>query len=124
MYIALDFDGTCVEHKYPAIGNTLPGCVSTLKDLIAKGHKVCLNTMRDGRELSEAVDWFHQNDIKLYGINENKSQKKWTTSPKVYGNVIIDDAAVGCPLVYPNQGRPYVDWYQVRHMLETQGWFL
>lgn len=124
MYIAVDFDGTCVEHKYPKVGNTLPYCVDTLKALVAKGHKICLNTMRDAEELQQAVAWFHDNDIPLYGINENKSQKKWTTSPKVYGNVYIDDCACGCPLVKPHNERPYVDWFQVRQMLESDGWFV
>ena len=47
----------------------------------------------------------------MYGYNENRSQKSWTQSNKVYGNMYIDDAAFGCPLIHPEDGsRPYVDW--------------
>ena len=101
-YIVLDFDGTVVKHRYPAVGEDI-GAVPVLKRLVANGHKLLLSTMRshdsEGVDtLQPALDWFNQRDIPLYGINENPSQKEWTASPKVYGNVYIDDAALGAPL--------------------------
>ena len=70
--------------------------------------------MRSGKTLEEAVQWFKDNEIQLYGINENPSQKSWTNSPKVYANIYIDDAAIGVPLVDYNSNlwphRPYVCW--------------
>ena len=124
MIIAIDFDGTCVTHEYPSVGKDV-GAVSVLEDLIYNGHKLILNTMRSGKELSDAVKWFENNNIELYGINENPTQKSWTTSPKVYAQLYIDDAALGIPLIeklmekngFTINDRPYVDWLQVRKLL-------
>jgi len=112
MKIAIDFDGTCVTHLYPHVGEDI-GAAPVLKELVKAGHKLILNTMRCGMELQDAIDWFKENDIPLYGVNEDPGQKKWTQSPKVFANLYIDDAALGCPLFYPLTGRPYVDWNKV-----------
>ena len=127
MIIAIDFDGTCVTHEYPSVGKDV-GAVSVLEDLIYNGHKLILNTMRSGKELSDAVKWFENNNIELYGVNENPTQKSWTTSPKVYAQLYIDDAALGIPLIeklmekngFTINNRPYVDWLQVRKLLVKQ----
>ncbi|WP_461246357.1 hypothetical protein [Treponema sp. R6D11] len=112
MKIAIDFDGTCVTHEYPNVGQDI-GAVPVLKKLAADGHKLILNTMRCGDQLQAAVDWFKKNDIPLYGVNEDPGQKNWTQSPKVFANLYIDDAALGCPLVYSGRDKPYVDWEKV-----------
>jgi hypothetical protein len=115
MKIGLDFDGTVVSHEYPDIGKDI-GAVPVLKKLIADGHKLILNTMRCGKELLDALKWFYENDIQLYGVNEDPGQKEWTRSPKVFANLYIDDAALGCPLIYPASGKPYVDWKTVEQI--------
>ena len=111
MYIAVDFDGTCVTHEYPRVGKDI-GAVPVLKKLVDSGHHIILNTMRSGKELVDAVHWFADNDIPLYGANENPTQKEWTLSPKVYAHLYIDDAALGCPLKFDRavSSRPFVDW--------------
>jgi len=116
--ICVDFDGTCVKHKYPKVGEDI-GAVPILKKLIENGHDLILFTMRDGSELGDAVNWFDTNDIELYGIQKNPEQHTWTTSPKAYGQLYIDDAALGCPLIYPKNllDRPYVDWDKVKEYL-------
>jgi hypothetical protein len=119
--ICVDFDGTVVYHKYPKVGEDVPYAVKVLNRLVAKGHKIILFTMRSGNYLTEAVLWYHEKRISLYGINTNPDQKKWTASPKAYGNVYIDDAALGAPLIYPKDGsRPYVDWKGVEKLLEKR----
>jgi hypothetical protein len=127
MKIGIDFDGSCVTHEYPNIGQDI-GAVPVLKKLVRAGHKLILNTMRCGKELQDAIDWFKSNDIPLYGVNEDPGQKEWTQSPKVFANLYIDDAALGCPLIYPVKGflpgedrsdRPYVDWVKVDEMFEN-----
>ena len=119
MYIAIDFDGTCVTHDYPRIGKDI-GATEVLKHLIESGHKLILNTMRSGKELQDAVNWFKKNGIELYGANENPSQKSWTNSPKVYAHMYIDDAALGCPLKMDLNlsDRPFVDWDGVSTLLK------
>jgi hypothetical protein len=71
--------------------------------------------------LSDAVNWFERNNIPLYGIQQNPTQMEWTNSPKAYGQLYIDDAALGCPLIYPEdiQQRPFVDWEKVSGMLKS-----
>ena len=116
MYIAVDFDGTCVTHEYPNVGRDI-GAVPVLKKLVEAGHKLILNTMRSGDELADAIQWFIDNDIPLFGANENPTQKSWTASPKVYAHIYIDDAALGCPLTTDKITRPFVDWKEVEKQL-------
>jgi len=73
--------------------------------------------------LAPAVQWFKDNGIPLYGIQKNPTQWSWTASPKAYGQLIIDDAALGCPLSYDptKSDRPFVNWSMVEAMLESQG---
>ena len=117
MIIAIDFDGTCVAHEYPEVGKDI-GAVPVLKKLVERGDQLIPWTTRSGETLQDAVDWFEKNDIPLYGIQKNPDQDSWTSSPKAYAQLYIDDAALGCPLKYPPNGkRPYVDWSAVEKML-------
>lgn len=71
-----------------------------------------------GNYLTDAVNWFKKNEIPLYGIQKNPTQHTWTTSPKAYGNYMIDDSALGCPLLWDVKSeRTYVDWFLMRRML-------
>lgn len=112
MIIAVDFDGTCVTHEYPLIGKEI-GAVNVLKKLIDKGHLLILYTMRSGKELNDAKQWFIDRKIPLYGVQFNPQQLSWTSSNKCYAQLYIDDAALGCPLVHGMHSRPYVDWQKV-----------
>jgi hypothetical protein len=134
MDIVIDFDGTCVSHEFPLVGNDI-GAVPVLKKLVELGHRLILFTMRSdiqnpvsdepgihsngGTYLTDAVNWFLDNGIPLYGVQSNPTQRTWTTSPKAYGQLIIDDAALGCPLkVDPSiSSRPFVDWAKVEECL-------
>lgn len=116
--IVLDFDGTVVRHRFPKVGEDI-GAAPILQRLVAHGHRLLLNTMRSritsyGDTLQPALDWFSERGIPLYGVNENPEQKSWTASPKVYGDIYIDDAALGAPLtVDPVDGDLYLDWNEV-----------
>ena len=113
--IVLDFDGTVVKHRQPAVGEDI-GAVPVLQKLVKNGHRLLMSTMRSHNSegvdtLQPAIDWFKEHDIPLYGINENPSQKTWTSSPKVYGNIYIDDAALGAPLKKDDSDAPpFIDW--------------
>lgn len=128
MILAVDFDGTCVTHEYPRVGEDV-GAESVLLEVVNNGHQIVLWTMRsEGRDddtnpLADAVKWFSDRNIPLLGVNENPGQKSWTKSPKAYAHIYIDDAALGCPLNYdPNpSGRPFVDWGKVRSLLVGMG---
>lgn len=117
--IAVDFDGTIVEHAYPNLGEPVPKAIEVLRTLQKKGWRIILWTMRSGETLDQAVRYCLENGIQLFGVNENPDQKSWTSSPKAYAHFYIDDAAFGCPLVHTlsQNGealkRPYVDWEKV-----------
>ena len=118
MIIAVDFDGTVVDHRFPDTGPDVPHAVESLKQLVKDGHQLILWTMRSREYLEHAVTWYAQHGIPLHGINGNPDQASWTTSPKAYANVYIDDAAVGCPLLQLARfKRPCVDWLIVMERL-------
>jgi len=117
MIFCIDFDGTIVTHEYPKIGRDI-GAFPVLKKMQNNGHQIILFTMRSGSTLDHAVRYLKvYGGIELFGINENPNQKEWTNSPKAYGHIYIDDAALGCPLVHPIEGRPYVDWKAIEKIL-------
>lgn len=126
MDILVDFDGTCTTHDFPRIGQEI-GAPEVLRDLVLAGHRLILFTMRSdtnkGNYLKEAVQWFEENDIPLYGIQENPTQKAWTSSPKAYGQLIIDDICLGIPLMVDPElsDRPFVDWAKCRSLMEESG---
>ena len=122
MVLAIDFDGTAVTHDYPRVGKDIDSA-PVLKELVQNGNQLILWTMRSGKELEDAVNWFAENDIPLYGVQRNPSQDTWTNSPKCYAQIYIDDAALGCPLTFDEalSGRTFVDWTEVREILVASG---
>ena len=116
MIIAVDFDGTCVKHEYPDVGEDCPNAVDVLRRLSEK-HQLILYTMRSGVYLTHAVQWFHVNKIPLSGIQYSPGQTDWTSSNKCYAQLYIDDAAFGAPLITGDHSRPYINWEAVRDVL-------
>ena len=134
MIIGIDFDGTCVTHEFPQIGKDI-GAVPILKELVERGHELILFTMRSnvlendnnaflkkGNYLDDAVNWFANNGIDLYGIQTNPTQKDWTSSPKAHCQLYIDDAGLGIPLTidYNKSNRPFVNWQKVEQLLREE----
>lgn len=117
MIVAVDFDGTIVHHAYPELGAPVSGAIEGLKELQALGVRLILWTMRSGAELDEAIAYLRGNGIELWGVNANPEQSKWTGSPKAYAAYYVDDAAIGCPLVFSGSSRPWVDWERVMRSL-------
>lgn len=116
-FIAVDCDGTIVTHEFPKMGRDI-GATPVLYELARAGHNLILYTMRSGKELGDAVKWFEERKIPLFGVNENRTQKHWTESPKIYAHLYIDDAAAGAFLRKGLPGeRPYIDWVALRTWL-------
>jgi hypothetical protein len=138
MIIGVDFDGTCVSNEFPKIGQDI-GSVPVLKEIVNNGHQLILVTMRSdmqnaksvgneilaasGNFLTDALNWFFEHRIPLYGVNCNPTQHNWTSSPKAYCQLFIDDAALGCPLTIDPKisYKPFVDWEAVRGYLIVHG---
>ena len=99
MIIAVDFDGTIVEHRYPAIGKERPFATDTLKKLIKDGHRLILWTVREGRLLEEAVDFCRERGVEFYAVNrdypEEEKEHNKHYSRKLKADVWIDDRNVG-----------------------------
>ena len=116
--IGFDFEGTICAHAWPLLGDPVPHALNSLALLRREyGARLILLTIRSGDSLQEAVDYIESQGIILYGINHNPSQKQWSSSAKIHCDVYIDDAAVGCPLLYTFTKRPVVDWNMVVMML-------
>ncbi|MBM9520301.1 hypothetical protein JWG39_10805 [Desulforhopalus vacuolatus] len=118
MYVCIDFDGTIVDHEYPEIGKPVPKAIDWLLRLQDRGALLILWTMRSDSEeaslLSNAVQYLEENGVVLSGINENPGQAEWTSSPKAYADVYVDDSAAGCPLIQPlGFKRPCVNWKKI-----------
>ena len=98
MKIAVDFDGTIVEHKYPEIGNELLFAFDTLKQLQKLGHQLILWTFRTGKELEDAVEFCRQKGIEFYAVNKSYPEEIYIpnkVSRKVDVDLFIDDRNVG-----------------------------
>ena len=95
--IAVDFDGTIVEDKYPRIGKPIIFAFETLKKLQDKGHRLILWTYRKGPELEEAVKFCKDNGIVFYAVNNSFPEEKFNLSHsrKINADIFIDDRNVG-----------------------------
>lgn len=113
MIIAVDFDGTLVRHDFPRIGAEAPNAFKVLRKLQEGGHKLILLTMRSEKYLQEAVDFCAERGVRFWAVNNNPEQGSWTSSPKVYAQLYIDDMALGVPL---SDG--VVDWAEVDILLK------
>lgn len=99
MIIAVDFDGTIVEHRYPAIGREIPFAIETLKKLAKEQHRLILWTVREGKLLEEAINFCRERGLEFYAVNrdypEEEKNKNNHFSRKLKADVWIDDRNVG-----------------------------
>lgn len=99
MIIAVDFDGTIVEHRYPSIGREIPFAIETLKKLAKEQHRLILWTVREGKLLDEAVQFCRERGLEFYAVNrdypEEEKNKNNHFSRKLKADMWIDDRNVG-----------------------------
>lgn len=95
--LAIDFDGTIVEDKYPSIGKSMPFAFETLKQLQKDGHLLILWTYRHGKYLDEAVDFCLKNGIEFYAVNKSNPEEVFSDSTprKIKADIFIDDRNIG-----------------------------
>ena len=116
MVIAVDFDGTIVEHRYPRIGEEVPFAVETLKLLQQDKHRLILWSVREDELLQEAVDWCKSRGLEFYAVNkdypeEHRSHQGF--SRKLKADLFIDDRNIG--------GLP--DWGLIYQMVKEKKTF-
>ena len=113
MTIAVDFDGTIVEHRYPKIGEEIPFATETLKILAQERHKLILWTVREGELLEEAIEWCRQRGVFFYSVNKDYPEEEKSHngfSRKLKADLVIDDRNLG--------GLP--DWGTIYQMIHEQ----
>lgn len=114
MIIAVDFDGTIVEHRYPGIGRELPFAIETLKKLCSERHKLILWSVREGRLLDEAVEFCRERGLEFYAVNRDYPEEEESQnnhySRKLKADLFIDDRNLG--------GLP--DWGTIYEMIHNK----
>lgn len=98
MIIAVDFDGTIVEDRYPGIGKPMAFAFETLKMLQGDGHRLILWTYRTGRKLDEAVAFCRENGVEFYAVNKGFPEEDLNdpdTGRKIHADLFIDDRNFG-----------------------------
>ena len=97
MIIAVDFDGTIVEHAYPRIGKPVPFALEVLKKLQQEEHHTLLLwTVREDDLLEDAVNYCSKNGLTFYAVNKNYPEEGAGDSPrKLIADVFIDDKNIG-----------------------------
>ena len=113
MTIAVDFDGTIVEHRYPKIGEEIPFATETLKILAKERHRLILWTVREGDLLEEAIEWCRQRGVSFYAVNKDYPEEEKNHlgfSRKLKADLFIDDRNLG--------GLP--DWGTIYQMIHEQ----
>ncbi len=107
--IAVDFDGTMVENRYPEIGKPILFAFESLKKLQEEGHQIILWTYRCGPKLEEAVRYCESKGIKFYAVNKSYPEEKHdpTISRKILADHFIDDRNIN--------GLP--PWGEIYHQL-------
>lgn len=113
MTIAVDFDGTIVEHRYPKIGEEIPFATETLKILAQERHKLILWTVREGELLEEAIEWCRQRGVFFYSVNKDYPEEEKSHngfSRKLKADLFIDDRNLG----------DLPDWGTIYQMIHEQ----
>ena len=90
MIIAVDFDGTVVEHLYPEIGTLKTGAKEALQTFRKAGHKIAIWTCRSGKEEEAVRRFLLANDIPFDTINAPVAGADLGTR-KIYADLYIDD---------------------------------
>lgn len=105
--IAVDFDGTIVEDKYPQIGKPMMFAFETLLKLQEDGHRLILWTYRSGRALREAVEFCREKGVEFYAVNSSYPEEDFdisSSSRKIHADLFIDDRNFGG---FPGWGEIY-----------------
>ncbi len=90
MIIAVDFDGTVVNHEYPKIGPLKEGVREALTAFKKAGHKIAIWTCRAGEEEREVRLFLNENKIPYDTVNTPVQGSDLGTR-KIYADVYIDD---------------------------------
>lgn len=114
LYIAIDFDGTIVEDKYPEIGELLPNAKKVINYLNRSGHHIIINSCREGSDKERAMQFLFDNSIPFESFNENHPDlvnKFENDCRKIGADLYIDDKSVFC------NG---IDWQEIGAIVDAK----
>ena len=92
--IAVDFDGTLCENKWPEIGEANEDMIYYLRKRQAEGDKLILWTCRVGDMLRKAINWCYNYGLIFNAVNENLPEiidSFGSDTRKIFANEYIDD---------------------------------
>lgn len=117
LILAVDFDGTIAESRWPEIGDPLPGAIDTMNHLHRQGHKIIIWTCRTGLQLNECIHWLHRHNVHYDDINNNLPERIKAfggDTRKVSADLYVDDKAVG--MIGMDKR---MMWYHIKRTVDT-----
>ena len=115
MIIAIDFDGTICQNKYPEIGDPMPLAIESVRELHQAGHYLILWTCRQGEQLNEALQWCEENGLSFHAVNDHNPDNLklfgGVGGNKVYADIYIDDKNIG----------GFVGWQRAMELIKEIG---
>lgn len=97
MILAVDFDGTLCENRYPEIGAPDRALIDSLIVARSKGDKLILWTCREGIELDEAVEFCKSQGLEFDAVNDNVPETIelfGSNNRKIFAHYYIDDKSL------------------------------
>lgn len=92
--LAVDFDGTLCEERWPEIGRPNHAVIEHVKQEQIDGAKLILWTCRVDQHLRNAIEWCAEHGIYFDAINDNLPdihESFPVNGPKIYYDELIDD---------------------------------
>ncbi len=122
LILAIDFDATLAEHQFPRIGPEVPEAINWCKVFQKLDAKLILWTVRqDGPKMGDvrtaAVNWCKDRGLVFDAVNNDLAVYQFDQGNKIYAHIYIDDAALGCPVIWTPSGARVVDWSKVGPMV-------
>lgn len=98
MVVAVDFDGTLHNGKWPGIGEPIEGAITTMQEMQELGVYIVIWTCRSGDLQTQMVNWLLENHIPFDRVNDNRPSSIeyfQNNSRKIHADLYIDDRQVG-----------------------------
>lgn len=108
--IAVDFDGTLCNSKFPNCGDVIAETAELIRKCSQNGATIILWTCRDGDDLQRAVDWCKSENIPIDYVNQNvpeQIEKFGNDCRKINADYYIDDKSVNVSEIIANSSAEF-----------------
>jgi len=93
--IAIDFDGTIVEHDYPRIGPLRPNAAEVIRWIYSWADVIIWTCRYEVEGVRDMIEFLKDNHIPYTSINKNTQELGFHPTPKIYFDICIDDRNLG-----------------------------